>query len=145
MLTEDRHRQLRVLLLIVLDVCTISAAFSLAYLLRFYWEILLALDEPPATPYFAILTPLIPTWLLIFATYGLYRDRVQGLIDEALRVGSTVAVGMRAFSAEKMLAETIRIYREVMENRPRPGGSEQSSLFREHLRQDSQDRSLRSR
>lgn len=75
------------------------------------------------------------------------RRQLRVLLDRGLRrqlieKGFTRA---RAFSAEKMLAETIRIYREVMENRPRPGGSEQSSLFREHLRQDSQDRSLRSR
>ena len=95
MLAEGRRRQLRVLLQIVLDACTIAAAFSLAYLLRFYWQIIPALDEPPAAPYFTVLTPLVPTWLLIFAANGLYRDRVQSLVDEALRIMSAVALGMK--------------------------------------------------
>lgn len=86
MLTEGRRRQVRALLMIVLDGCTIAAAFSLAYLLRFYWEIIPALDEPPVGPYFTVLTPLVPAWILIFAAYGLYRDRVQSQLDEALRI-----------------------------------------------------------
>lgn len=99
MLDLGRRRQLRVLLQIVLDACTIAAAFSLAYLLRFYWQIIPALDEPPAAPYFTVLTPLVPTWLLIFAANGLYRDRVQSLVDEGLRVGSAVALGMMVLLA----------------------------------------------
>jgi len=99
MLTEGRRRQLRALLLIVLDASTIAAAFSLAYLLRFYWEIVPAVDEPPAAPYFAVLTPLIPAWILIFAAYGLYRDRMQSPLDEALKLASAVAVGMMVLLA----------------------------------------------
>jgi len=94
MLSEGRRRQLRVLLAIVLDACTIVAGFSLAYLLRFYWEVVPALDSPPAGPYFAILPVLIPIWLALFAAYGLYRERLQGFFDEALRVASGVSVGM---------------------------------------------------
>lgn len=96
MLTEGRRRQLRLLLAVVLDACTIAAAFSLAYLLRFRWEIIPALDAPPAAPYFAILPVLIPTWLLVFAAYGLYRDRVASFPDEMLRITSAVSVGMMA-------------------------------------------------
>ncbi|HET6781347.1 MAG TPA: sugar transferase [bacterium] len=99
MLTEGRRRQLRALLLIVLDASMIAAAFSLAYLFRFYWEIVPALDEPPVTPYFAVLTPLIPAWILVFAAYGLYRDRIPSHLDEALRITSAVAVGMMALLA----------------------------------------------
>lgn len=99
MLTEGRRRQVRALLMIVLDGCTIAAAFSLAYLLRFYWEIIPALDEPPVGPYFTVLTPLVPAWILIFAAYGLYRDRVQSQLDEALRITSAVAVGMMGLLA----------------------------------------------
>ena len=94
MLTEGRRRQLRVLLQVWLDASMIVAAFSLAYLLRFYWQIIPALDEPPAAPYFVILTPLLPAWLLVFAAYGLYREQIQPFFDEALKVGSAVSVGM---------------------------------------------------
>lgn len=99
MLSESRRRQLRVLLAIVLDVCTIAAAFSLAYLLRFYWEVIPAADSPPAGPYFAILPVLIPFWIAVFAAYGLYRERLQGFFDEALRVTSAVSVGLMTLLA----------------------------------------------
>jgi exopolysaccharide biosynthesis polyprenyl glycosylphosphotransferase len=99
MLTEGRRRQLRVLLAGVLDASMIAAAFSLAYLLRFSWEVIPALDEPPAGPYFAVLPPLLPVWLLLFAAYGLYRERIQPFLEEALRVASAVSVGMMALVA----------------------------------------------
>lgn len=96
MLTEGRRRQLRVLLAVLLDASMIGAAFLLAYLLRFHWQIIPALDEPPAAPYFIILTPLLPAWILIFASYGLYRDQIQPFFDETLKVTSAVSVGMMA-------------------------------------------------
>lgn len=99
MLTEGRRRQLRVLLAVVLDGSTIAAAFSLAYLLRFHWQVVPALDEPPARPYFAVLPPLLPVWLLVFAAYGLYRTHVHSFLEEALRVTSAVSVGMMALLA----------------------------------------------
>ncbi len=99
MLAEGRRRQLRVLLAVVLDSCTIAAAFSLAFLLRFYWQLIPSEDSPPAAPYFAILTTIIPAWILIFAAYGLYRERLQSFLDEALKVVSAVSVGMMALLA----------------------------------------------
>jgi exopolysaccharide biosynthesis polyprenyl glycosylphosphotransferase len=99
MLSEGRRRQLHVLLAILLDVYTIAAAFSLSYLLRFYWAVIPAADSPPAGPYFAILPVLVPIWIAIFAAYGLYRERLQGFFDEALRVISAVSVGLMALLA----------------------------------------------
>ncbi len=94
MLTESRRRQFRVALTIAGDVVAVTVAFTLAYLLRFRWEIIPALDAPPAGPYFAILTPVLPAWVLILAAYGLYRERVQSFFEEALRTFSAVSVGM---------------------------------------------------
>jgi len=99
MLAEGRRRQLHVLLAVVLDACTIAAAFSLAYLLRFFWELVPASDSPPVGPYVAILPVLIPGWIVVFAAYGLYRERLQGFFDEALRVTSAVSVGMMTLLA----------------------------------------------
>ncbi len=99
MLAEGRRRQLRVLLALVLDASTIAAAFSFAYLLRFRWQLIPAEDSPPAAPYFAILTPLIPVWVMLFAANGLYRDRLQSFLDEALKVVSAVSVGIMALLA----------------------------------------------
>src|SRR2546428_13711878 len=99
MLAEGRRRQLHVLLAIVLDACTMAAAFSLAYLLRFFWEVVPASDSPPVGPYLAILPVLVPVWIGVFAAYGLYPERLQGFFDEALRVTSAVSVGMMALLA----------------------------------------------
>ena len=99
MLAEGRRRQLHVLLAVVLDACTMAAAFSLAYLLRFFWEVVPASDSPPVGPYLAILPVLVPVWISVFAAYGLYRERLQGFFDEALRVTSAVSVGMMALLA----------------------------------------------
>lgn len=94
MLTESRWRQLRGLLSVMLDASMIAAAFSFAYLLRFYWQVIPAPAEPPVAPYFIVLTPLLPVWLLVFAAHGLYREQVQPFLDEALKVVSAVSVGM---------------------------------------------------
>jgi exopolysaccharide biosynthesis polyprenyl glycosylphosphotransferase len=99
MLSEGRRRQLRVLLAIVLDACTIAAAFSLAYLLRFYWEIIPAAGLPPVQPYFEILPVVVPVWIAIFAAHGLYQERQPGFFDEALRVTSAVSVGLMVLLA----------------------------------------------
>src|SRR2546428_9961899 len=47
----------------------------------------------------AILPVLIPVWIVVFAAYGLYRERLQGFFDEALRVTSAVSVGMMTLLA----------------------------------------------
>src|SRR3989442_12949433 len=85
MLSEGRRRQFRVLLSIVLDSCTIVAAFTLTYLLRFYWEMVPAPDSPPAQPHFALLPVLVPAWVAIFAAYGLPPARPPRVFVEALR------------------------------------------------------------
>src|SRR5438445_10353459 len=100
MLAEGRRRQLHVLLTVVLDACTIAAAFSLAYLLRFFWEVVTASDSPPVGPYLAILPVLVPFWIGVLAAYGLYRERLQGLFDEAQRVTSTVSYGLMCILAD---------------------------------------------
>jgi exopolysaccharide biosynthesis polyprenyl glycosylphosphotransferase len=93
-LTEGRRRQVRVVLAVARDAVAVGAAFSLAYLLRFRWEVVPATDSPPAAPYFAPLALVIPGWVVLFAAYGLYRDRPGGFADEAARVASAVSVGM---------------------------------------------------
>ncbi len=94
MLTESRRRQLWGLLAVMLDASMIATAFSFAYLLRFYWQVFPVPAEPAVAPYFIILTPLLPVWLLVFAAHGLYREQIQPFLDEALKVVSAVSVGM---------------------------------------------------
>lgn len=94
MLAEGRRRQLRGLITAGADAAAMATAFILAYRLRFYWEVVPAADTPPVEPYFAIIPPTIAVWLLLFAAYGLYRERRGVWLDEALRVSSAISVGM---------------------------------------------------
>ncbi len=95
-LVDSRRRQLQVLLMIALDACVITVAFTLAYLLRFYWEVIPASDSPPAGPYFAILPIIIPVWIVILAANGLYQQRPRGFFEEAIKITSAISVGMMA-------------------------------------------------
>ncbi|HEV8353899.1 MAG TPA: sugar transferase [bacterium] len=94
MLSEARRRQLRALVTAGIDAAAVATAFTLAYYLRFYWEVVPALDAPPAEPYFAVIPPTIAVWLLLFAAYGLYRERRESFLDEAMKAASAVSVGM---------------------------------------------------
>lgn len=94
MLSEGRRRQLRGMITAGADAAAMATAFILAYKLRFYWEVVPAVDTPPVEPYFAIIPPTIAVWLVLFAAYGLYRERRESLLDEALKVASAISVGM---------------------------------------------------
>jgi exopolysaccharide biosynthesis polyprenyl glycosylphosphotransferase len=86
-----------VLVLPVLDALFMSFSFILAYHLRF---------ESSWLPYYAPFSPqfywtllflLVPTWLLIFAAYGLYTSRyLFGGIREYARVVNGCAIGVMA-------------------------------------------------
>lgn len=59
--------------LLLVDVLMLTAAFVLAYWLRFYVEITLAPGITPSPGVYApLVAVLIPCWLLLFAAFGLY-------------------------------------------------------------------------
>ena len=86
-----------VLVLPVLDALFISISFVLAYHLRFKnsWLPYYAPFSPQF--YWTLLSLLVPTWLLIFAAYGLYTTRyVFGGTREYARIVNACAVGIMA-------------------------------------------------
>jgi exopolysaccharide biosynthesis polyprenyl glycosylphosphotransferase len=86
-----------VLALPVLDALFISVSFILAYHLRFKNSLLPY--KAPFSPqfYWTLLALLVPTWLLIFAAYGLYTPRrLFGGTREYARVVNACAVGVMA-------------------------------------------------
>lgn len=86
-----------VLALPVLDALFISVSFILAYHLRFKssWLPYYAPFSPQF--YWTLLSLLVPTWLLIFAIYGLYTPRyLFGGTREYARVVNACAVGVMA-------------------------------------------------
>jgi exopolysaccharide biosynthesis polyprenyl glycosylphosphotransferase len=86
-----------VLAMPVLDALFISVSFVLAYHLRFKSSVLPY--HAPFSPqfYWTLLPLLVPTWLLIFAAYGLYTPRsLFGGTREYARVVNACAVGVMA-------------------------------------------------
>ena len=70
-LRSDKGRFLAAL--VVVDMLALTAAFVLAYWLRFYVEITVAPGiTPPPNVYVPLVSVLIPMWLLLFAVFGLF-------------------------------------------------------------------------
>jgi exopolysaccharide biosynthesis polyprenyl glycosylphosphotransferase len=86
-----------VLVLPVLDALFISVSFILAYHLRFKNSWLPYYASFSSQFYWTLLALLVPTWLLIFAAYGLYTSReLFGGTREYTRVVNACAVGVLA-------------------------------------------------
>ena len=86
-----------VLALPVLDALFISVSFILAYHLRFKSSWLPYYASYSSQFYWVLLSLLVPTWLLIFAAYGLYNPReLFGGTREYARVVNACAVGVMA-------------------------------------------------
>ncbi|HID61757.1 MAG TPA: sugar transferase [Anaerolineae bacterium] len=86
-----------VLALPVLDALFIGVSFILAYHLRFKSSWLPYYAPFSSQFYWTLLSLLVPTWLLIFAAYGLYTPRyLFGGTREYARVVNACAVGVMA-------------------------------------------------
>lgn len=86
-----------VLALLVLDAFFISVSFILAYYLRFRSSWLPYYAPFSPSYYWTLLSLLVPTWLLLFAAYGLYTPRyLFGGTQEYARIVNACAVGVMA-------------------------------------------------
>lgn len=86
-----------VLALPVLDAIFISVSFFLAYHLRFESNWLPYYAPFSSQFYWTLLSLLVPTWLLIFAAYGLYDSRyLFGGTREYARIVNACALGVMA-------------------------------------------------
>jgi len=86
-----------VLVLPVLDALFISVSFILAYHLRFKSSWLPYYATFSSQFYWTLLSLLVPTWLLIFAAYGLYTPRyLFGRTREYARIVNACAIGVMA-------------------------------------------------
>ncbi len=83
--------------LYVLDAFFISVSFVLAYHLRFRSNLLPYYGPFSSGFYWTLLSLAVPTWLLIFAAYGLYNSRyLFGGTREYARIVNACAVGIVA-------------------------------------------------
>ena len=83
--------------LVISDIFMIAQAFKLAYLVRFQFP--LSLFQHPSLdslPYYTSLSILlVPVWLMIFASVGLYhRQNLLGGVDEYQLVGRATTIGI---------------------------------------------------
>ncbi len=62
------------LILVIADTIVLLAAFSLAYILRVQYDNRPLIDNVYAWEYFTAFLTIIPFWILIFATLGLYHS-----------------------------------------------------------------------
>ncbi len=93
-LRSDKGRFLAAL--VVVDMLALTAAFVLAYWLRFYVEITVAPGiTPPPNVYVPLVSVLIPMWLLLFAVFGLYTpNSLLGGLGEYGRILNACTWGM---------------------------------------------------
>lgn len=86
-----------ILALLVNDSLMSLLAFRLAFLIRFEFAIpIFHLEVIPFQPYYSsVSVVLLPVWLLIFATFGLYRrQNLLGGTDEYALVARSTTIGM---------------------------------------------------
>ena len=94
-LLRNGGNRLILAMLPILDALTISLSFALAYYVRFAnpWWPYRALYSPAF--YFQLMVGLIPTWLVLFAIYGLYEPRnLLGGTKEYARVVNACTIGI---------------------------------------------------
>ncbi len=91
---SDKRRLVGVLMTV--DALALAAAFVFAYVLRFYAEVTIAPEVAPAPQVYApLVLVLIPSWLLLFAAFGLYsRSNLLGGLGEYGRVLNACTWGM---------------------------------------------------
>ncbi|MBC7250186.1 MAG: sugar transferase [Anaerolineae bacterium] len=82
-------------LLPILDAMTIGLSFALAYYLRFANPLWPYYAVYSSAFYFQLVLGLIPTWLILFAIYGLYEPRnLLGGTGEYARVVNACTIGI---------------------------------------------------
>lgn len=79
------------LILIIVDTLVLLAAFSLAYVARVQYDPRPLLENVYAYDYFLVFLAIVPFWILIFATLGLYQARTY---NRRLVEWSKIAVGV---------------------------------------------------
>ena len=83
------------LLLVAGDVAAIIGAFTLAYVFRVSLDPRPLIEQISAVEYIAIFISLLPLWLMVTASLGLYRQEVyESRIKELWRVGLAALLGM---------------------------------------------------
>ena len=94
-LTRKGGMRLVLALLPILDAMTIGLSFALAYYLRFANPLWPYYAIYSSTFYFQLVLGLIPTWLILFAIYGLYEPRnLLGGTGEYARVVNACTIGI---------------------------------------------------
>ena len=86
-----RNTKLYSLILLIADLLVLLAAFSIAYIVRVQFDHRPLLADVFAVDYFWMVLAIVPFWLLIFATIGLYSDSVY---NRRLMEWSRIAIGV---------------------------------------------------
>jgi exopolysaccharide biosynthesis polyprenyl glycosylphosphotransferase len=71
-----RNTKLFSIVLILADILTLSAAFTLAYILRVQLDSRPLVNVIPALDFFLTIISIVPFWIIVFASLGLYSQRI---------------------------------------------------------------------
>ncbi len=90
-----RYSEIFLTLLVVADLFLVGTAWLSAYWLRFFAGIPAPLGIPPLRPYLEALVPILPIWLWLLRSNGLYQPRrTQSLLPEAGAILRATAIGV---------------------------------------------------
>jgi Undecaprenyl-phosphate glucose phosphotransferase len=102
-------------LLMVADVTLIAGAWLAAYWLRFHTGIPAPLGIPEFRSYLVPIALIVPLWLFLFRSYGLYEPlRTGSLLSEAWRIIRATAAGVVVLIAVTFFARSYYYSRGVV-------------------------------
>ncbi len=97
-----RHSEVFRTLLIVADLCLVTAAWLASYWLRFHTGLPAPKGIPALGPYVEALVVILPFWLYLFRSRGLYEPRrstaILSEVGDLLRATGVGVIGLVAFS-----------------------------------------------
>jgi len=95
-----RHSEVFRSLIVAADLCLVATAWLAAYAIRFHTGIPAPLGVPPLSTYLLPLVVILPLWLGLFRSHGLYEpQRTGSLLREAGTVLRATALGVMALVA----------------------------------------------
>ena len=110
-----RHSEIVRSVLIAIDLALVSGCWLAAYLIRFHTGFATPLGVPEAEAYLPPLLAILPLWLLLFRSRGLYEpQRMAPPVREALAVVRATAVGVVLLVALSFFLRTYSYSRGVV-------------------------------
>ncbi|MFK7897563.1 MAG: undecaprenyl-phosphate glucose phosphotransferase [Myxococcota bacterium] len=111
----NRHSEIFRTLLVMADLAWVAVAWLGAFGLRFHAGIPAPLGKPPAMDYVSPLLLILPLYLMLFRSHGLYAPRrIDSALGEAGAVLRACTLGLITFTALTFFMRTVSYSRGVV-------------------------------